>query len=99
MYNPLKNYPFPQYAIWWIRAFINNERGNNQRIDYLRLDANQRRIYKLNNKGDTRFENEDYKGAINSFSRLIQLDPNNKNARRKRAIAYQKLNAYRYRRI
>lgn len=92
-YNPLKNYFFPNYAVWWIRAFINTERGNNQRIDYLRLDANQRRIYKLNNEGNTRFENEDYKGAINSFSRLIQLDPNNKNARRKKEIAYQKLNA------
>jgi len=91
-YNPLKTYYFPQYAIWWIRLFINKERSNNQRIDYLRLDANQRRIFKLNNEGNLRFENGDYKGAIKFFSKLIKLDPNNKKALEGRAISYKKLN-------
>ena len=52
------------------------------------MDSKKTNLKKI---GNEKFEKKDYKGAIEDSSKVIELDPHNKDALFQRSIAYQQL--------
>ena len=94
-------YKFIDHSIDWIDSIP----GENFELYIEQLNRRNERVYgaansisyedekiaPLNADGDSKFELQDFTGAIDDYSEVLKIDPENKEALKKRSEAYQKL--------